>query len=89
MDEVYKPISRQDILATLVTKYGGVEVARYFVSDAISDLQTMEVGVAENNPLMTAKCIESLKETLTSLRSLLEKKEYNGGVEKGIKDNLK
>jgi len=89
MAEVYKPISRQEILSTLVTKFGGVETARYFVSDALSDLQTMEVGVAENNALMTAKCIGSLRESLSSLRTLLEKKEYKGGIEKGIKENIK
>ena len=89
MAEVYKPISRKEILDTLVTKFGGVETARYFLNDALSDLQSMEVGAAENNQMLMAKCIESLKESLTNLRTLLEHKEYKGGIEKTIKENTK
>lgn len=88
MDEIYKPISRQEVLKTLVRQFGGTETARYFLNDALSDLQTLEVGVAENNPMLAAKCCESLKENLTNIRTLLENKDYKGGVEKTIKENL-
>lgn len=89
MAEVYTPISRQEVLKTLVSKFGGMEVVRYFLTDALSDLQTMEVGLADNNPLQAARCCESLKENLTNIRTLLEKKEYKPGVEKEIKNNVK
>lgn len=82
----YRPISREEILSTLVTKFGGVETARYYLSAALSDLQTMEVGISENNQMMAAKSCESLRENLTNLRSLLDKKDYKPQVEKGIKD---
>lgn len=85
--DIYKPISRQEILSTLVAKFGGVEVARFYLADALSDLNTMEVGVGENNPIQVAKCVESLKENLTNLRTLLDKKEYKPGIEKEIKEN--
>ena len=89
MAEIYTPISRQEVLKTLVSKFGGVEVVRYFLTDALSDLQTMEVGLADNNPLQAARCCESLKESLSNIRALLEKKEYKAGVEKEIKNNMK
>lgn len=89
MAEVYTPISRQEILKTLVNKFGGVETVRYYLTDALSDLQTMEIGLAENNPLQASKCCESLKENLANIRALLEKKEYKAGVEKEIKNNMK
>lgn len=86
--EVYKPISRKEILETLVRKFGAVETARYFLTDALSDLQTMEVGLAENNPLMAAKTCQSLSESLTNLRALLEHKEYKGAIEGEVKKTL-
>lgn len=89
MDNTYKPISRQEILSALVTKFGAVETARYYLNDALSDIQSIGVGVDSNNPLLAAKSIESLRESLENIRVLLEKKEYKGGIEKEIKNNLK
>lgn len=80
-----QPISRKEVLKALVGKFGGVETALYFLNDALSDLQTMEVGVAENNPLLAAKTLESLKENLTNLKNLLDNKDYKGSVEKEIR----
>ena len=88
MAEVYTPISRQEMLKALVNKFGAVETARYFLTDALSDLQSMEVGVGDNNPLLAMKNCESLKQNLTYLRTLLEKKEYKPSIEKEIKNNL-
>lgn len=79
-----QPISRKEVLRALVGKFGGVETALYFLNDALSDLQTMEVGAAENNPLLAAKTLESLKENLTNLKNLLDNKDYKGSVEKEI-----
>lgn len=89
MEDLYKPISRNDILQTLVTKYGGVETAQYFLSDAISDLNSMGVGMAENNPMLAAKYYESIHEALRNLQMLLEKRENKPSVEKAIRDNAK
>lgn len=89
MAEVYTPISRQEVLKALVNKFGAVETARYFLTDALSDLQSMEVGVGDNNPLLAMKNCESLKENLINLRTLLENKDYKPSVEKEIKNNLK
>ncbi len=88
MAEVYTPISRQEMLKALVTKFGAVETARYFLTDALSDLQSMEVGVGDNNALLAMKNCESLKQNLTYLRTLLEKKENKPSLEKEIKNNL-
>lgn len=77
-------ISRKEVLKALVGKFGGVETALYFLNDALSDLQTMEVGAAENNPLLATKSLESLKENLTNLKNLLDNKDYKGSVEKEI-----
>lgn len=88
MEDLYKPISRNDILQTLATKYGGVETVRYFLSDAISDLNSMGVGMAENNPMLAAKYYESLHESLRNIQMLLEKKENKPSVEKAIKDSI-
>lgn len=89
MDNIYKPISRQEVLKALVTKFGAVETARYFLADALSDLQTMEVGLAENNPLLAAKTCQSLTESLTNLRTLLEHKESKGAIEREVKKTLR
>lgn len=80
------PINRKEVLKALVGKFGGVETALYFLNDALSDLQTMEVGVADNNPLLATKSLESLKENLTNLKNLLDNKDYKGSVEKEIKN---
>lgn len=77
-------ISRKEVLKALVGKFGGVETALYFLNDALSDLQTMEVGVADNNSLLATKSLESLKENLTNLKNLLDNKDYKGSVEKEI-----
>ena len=77
-------INRREVLKALVGRFGGVETARYFLTDALSDLQTMEVGVAENNPLLAAKTCESLKENLSSLRDLLNEKDYKPPIEEEI-----
>ena len=79
-----QPINRKEVLKTLVRKFGGVETALYFLNDALSDLQTMEVGVADNNPLLATKSLESLKENLTNLKNLLDNKDYKGSVEQEI-----
>ena len=89
MAEVYTPISRQEVLKTLVSRFGAAETARYFLNDALSDLQTMEVGIGDNNPLLAMKNCESLKENLSNLRALLENKDYKPSMEKDIKNNLK
>ena len=83
----YKPIARKEIMATLVSKFGGVEVDRFYLNDALSDLQSMEVGIAENNPMLAAKHCESIKESLSNLRTLLENKDYKPSIEKEIKKN--
>lgn len=83
-----EPITRQEILSTLVAKFGAVALARYYLSDALADLQSMEVGIAENNPMLAAKDLASLRENLTMLRTMLDNKDYRGGVEKEIKSTL-
>lgn len=88
MADVYKPISRQEVLNALVMKFGAVETARYFLNDALSDLQTMEVGIADNNQLKAAEVCGSLHESLSNLRVLLEKKENKPSIEKEVKSNL-
>lgn len=88
MAEIYTPISRQEVLKALVNKFGAVETARYFLTDALSDLQSMEVGIGDNNPLLAMKNCESLKENLMNLRTLLENKDYKPSVEKAVKKNL-
>lgn len=88
MADIYTPISRQEVMRALVNKFGAVETARYFLNDALSDLQTMEVGVGDNNPLQAIKSCESLKESLTNLRALLENKDYKPSIEKAVKKNL-
>lgn len=84
----YKQITRQEILNTLVSKFGAVEVARYYLSDALSDIQSLSVGIAENNPMLAARYVESLQEELTTIRTLLDKKENKPSIEKAIKDNI-
>lgn len=89
MAEVYTPISRIEVLRALVNKFGGVETLRYFLNDALSDLTSIEVGVGDNNPMQAVKSVESLKENLTNIRTLIENKDYKSGVEKWIKNSLK
>lgn len=86
--ELYVQINRKNILSTLVNKFGGVETAKYFLADALSDLQSMEVGAAENNAMLAAKHMESLRQNLTNLNLLLNTKEYKGSVEKAVKENV-
>lgn len=88
MADLYKPISRQEALTALVNKFGAVETARYFLNDALSDLQTLEVGLAENNPLRAASVCESLHDTITNLRVLLDNKDYRPSIEKAVKSKL-
>jgi len=80
-----KPIDRKEIQKALVQKFGGVETARYYLADALSDLQSMEVGIAENNPMLAAKHCESIKENLANLKMLLDNKDYKPAIEGEIK----
>lgn len=89
MADVYTPISRTEMLKALTAKFGGVETVRYFLNDALSDLKTIEVGVGDNNPMQAAKAVDSLRENLENIRTVLEHKENKGGVEKEIKNTLK
>lgn len=88
MADLYKPISRQEALTALVNKFGAVEVARYYLNDAISDLQSLEVGLADNNPLQAASVCGSLREAITNLRVLLDNKDYRPSIEKTVKSKL-
>lgn len=88
MADLYKPISRQEALTALVNKFGAVETARYYLNDALSDLQSLEVGLAENNPLQAASVCGSLREAITNLRVLLDNKDYRPSIEKAVKSKL-
>lgn len=79
------PINRKEIQKALIQKFGGVETARYYLNNALSDLQTMEVGVGENNPLLATKTLESIRENLENLKMLLDEKNNKPGIEKEIK----
>lgn len=83
-----KPINTREMLNALVQKFGGVETARFFLADALSDIQTIDVGLGENNPLLAAKSVESLRTNLTYLRELLDNKDNKPSIEKGIRDNI-
>lgn len=85
MADLYKPISKQEVINSLIVKFGAVETARYFLDDALSDIKTLEVGLSENNPLLAAKVCQSLVDSLTSLRYLLEKKENKSSLEGEMK----
>lgn len=78
------PINRKEVLKALVRQFGGVETARYYLADALSDIQTIEIGVAENNQMLAAKAVESLKENLSKLKALLDEKDYKPSIEKEI-----
>lgn len=80
-----KPISDREILSTLVAKFGGVETLRHFLDDAMSDLNSMEIGVGDNNPMQAVRSLESARHNLSYIRMLVDNKEYRGGVEKEIK----
>lgn len=84
-----KPINRKNILRSVVSRFGAVNAARYYVSDALSDLQVMELGAADNNPLKLAECIGSLRESLENLRVLLDDKDNKPPIEAEIKKHLK
>lgn len=84
-----KPINRKNVLQTIVHSFGAVNAARYYVSDALSDLQVMELGAADNNPLKLAECVGSLRESLENLRTLLDDKDNKPPLEREIKKCLK
>lgn len=83
-----KPISTREIIATLVSKYGGIETLNYYLANALSDIQSMEVGVGDNNPMLAVKSLESARENLNKIKLMVDHKEYRGGIEKEIKDNV-
>lgn len=84
-----KPINRKNILHSIVLGFGAVNAARYYVADALSDLQVMELGAADNNPLKLAECVGSLRESLENLRTLLDDKDNKPSIEAEIKKHLK
>lgn len=84
-----KTINRKNILQSVVSRFGAVSAARYYVSDALSDLQVMELGAADNNPLKLAECVGSLRESLENLRALLDDKDNKPIIESEIKKHLK
>lgn len=75
-------ITRKGALLAVVSKYGAVETLRALIADLRSDLSTMEVGVADNNPLMVAKTVESMAQTIAGINSVLEQKKERKNIEK-------
>ena len=81
-------ITKQEMIRTLVVKYGAVQTARYFLQDACSGLSDINNGVAENNIIRTAGSIESLNTNLSYLRILLAEKDNIPSVEGTVKKEL-
>ena len=48
----------------------------------------MEVGVGDNNPMLAVKSLESARENLNKIKMMVDHKEYRGGIEKSIKENI-
>ena len=88
MDNLYTPITKKEALKALVAKFGAAEVLRYYISDALSDLQTMEVGLADDKLCYAVKSVESLRQNLDTARMLLDNKDNKPAVEKDVRQNL-
>ena len=88
MDNLYAPITRKEALKALVAKFGAAETLRYYIADALSDLQTMEAGIADDRALYAVKSVESLRQNLEAARLLLDNKDNKPGIEGEVKKNL-
>lgn len=84
----YTPINNKEMLSALVQRFGGVETLRFFLADALSDMQSISVGISENNSLLAIKNVESLENNLTYIRALIDNKDNKPSIEKEIRKNI-
>lgn len=82
-------VTRKGALLAVASRYGAVALARSLLADLRSDLVSMDTGAAENNPLLVAKHIESMRQTVADLSVLFDNKDYRDGLENSIIENLK
>lgn len=88
MDNLYTPITKKEALKALVAKFGAAETLRYYIADALSDLQTMEAGLADDRVCYAVKAVESLRQNLDAARILLDNKDNKPSIEGEVKKNL-
>lgn len=82
-------ITRKGALLAVASRYGAVALVRSLLADLRSDLVGMDTGAAENNPLLVAKHIESMRQAVADLSVLFDDKDYRDGLENTIIENLK
>lgn len=81
-------MNKNEIIKTLVTKYGVVETLRFYLRGVHDSASAMKVGVADNNPLLAVKNLESLIEGLQYMEIIISDKDNRpaiNGLEKSLK----
>ena len=60
-------MDRNDVIKTLVSKYGAIAVSRNYIRGIRSALSNIRNGIETNNPALMAKDVGLLAENLTRL----------------------
>lgn len=63
-------MNRDDVLKTLVIKYGAIEVSRNYIRGIRSALTNIRMGIETNNFALAAKDVGLLDDNLKKLESL-------------------
>lgn len=63
-------MNRDDVLKTLVIKYGAIEVSRNYIRGIRSALANIRMGIETNNFALAAKDVGLLDDNLKKLESL-------------------
>ena len=63
-------MNRDDVLKTLVIKYGAIEVSRNYIRGIRSALTNIRMGIETNNFALSAKDVGLLDDNLKKLESL-------------------
>lgn len=80
-------MNQNEIVKTLVVKYGALDAGRHYLREARRSMSAIKVGLAENNPMLMAKDIELLATHLDALSFMFgdkETKEQLQNLEKNI-----
>lgn len=73
-------MNQEEIIKTLISKYGAIDVLRFYTKELHSSLTSMKVGIADNNQMLAVKDLEHALNSLSYLERIISNNEYKPSV---------
>ena len=75
-------MNKQEVVKTLIIKYGALEVSRNYIRGIRSALSSIRSGIENNNPQLAAKDVGLLAEHLSNLELVFNDEEARKQIQK-------